>query len=468
LNVIFIATEVSHQSLRMFTPDAKVEAFRITMSFGKRPVLLAGALALISPRDGRYDLWEVTADRDGNQIALPCASAASGAIGPSHQLIGMDNFVIDYAREDGLWRASYCPPGVAREGLLSPNCRKLGFGRWPAAHEAVYLGLGRMLLWHRETLEYELHSAADRGLDLGNPLRNTSAASFFTYVGAGRLAGVDNRSALHHLKLPLRRAAGEASRHVHVVLELLAEGSYRVWNSEGWATSAFPRLGRSPLAGPVGRGTFPAASSAVAWTAAPTEPILLEVDVAQGTYRSLRVTVLDLDSLEPGTTTQPPLGLAVQLEGTLSSPASCGLAATRGACAALGGPCGWCEQIDGVHRSHCAAGGPARPCAAECATWHFFDSVPPVGPVGAPPPPPSPPGLTEADLVRLEVHSRAAAAWQAAHPAEAVAGGRRLAVELIERSSSAGKAVSGGHRDWTPRRITHAKQHQQQRTLHAF
>jgi hypothetical protein len=41
-------------------------------------------------------------------------------------------------------------------------------------------------------------------------------------------------------------------------------------------------------------------------------------------------------------------------------------------------------------------------------------------------------------------------------------------VELIERSSSAGKAVSGGHRDWMPRRITHAKQHQQQRTLHAF
>jgi hypothetical protein len=107
-------------------------------------------------------------------------------------------------------------------------------------------------------------------------------------------------------------------------------------------------------------------------------------------------------------------------------------------------------------------------CAAECATWHFFDSVPPVGPFGAPPPPPSPPGLTEADLVRLEVHSHAAAAWQAAHPAEAVAGGRRLAVELIERSSSAGKAVSGGHRDWMPRRITHAKQHQQQRTLHAF
>eukprot|EP00322_Chrysochromulina_rotalis_P007417 CAMPEP_0115888574 /NCGR_PEP_ID=MMETSP0287-20121206/32375_1 /TAXON_ID=412157 /ORGANISM="Chrysochromulina rotalis, Strain UIO044" /LENGTH=270 /DNA_ID=CAMNT_0003345257 /DNA_START=78 /DNA_END=887 /DNA_ORIENTATION=- len=204
---------------------------------------------------------------------------------------------------------------------------------------------------------------------------------------------------------------GQATRHVHVLLEVLPEGTYRVWNSEGWATHAFPRFERSPLSGPVGRGTFPVAASSVAWTAAPTEPVLLEMDTTQNTYRTLRVDVLDLETLEAGTTRQPPLGLTVLTEGSLDIPSACDHATTRAACAALGGPCGWCEQVDGIHASHCTAGGPDRACIEECAAWHFFDTVPPAGPFPAPPPPPSPPGLTEEDLVRLEAHSREAAIW---------------------------------------------------------
>jgi len=398
-----------------------------------KPFLSAGSLALIEP-SGRYVSYEVAADREGHQISFPCPSTATGGVGVSHQLVSMDDFIIDYDSTNGAWRASYNPPTLAREGLLSPNGRKLGFGSWPTAHELVYLGLGRAMLWRRDTLAYEVFSAADRGANL---LRNSSDAPFFSRVGGGRLAGIDNRSALHHLKLPLLRAFGEAPRHVHVVLELLPSSTYRVWNSEGWTTSAAPRFERSPLAGPVGRGNFPASSETVAWTAAPTEPVLLEVDASFGTYRALRVDVLDLETLSPATTTQPPLGLSMLTEGVLEAPSTCEQASSRGSCAALGGPCGWCEQVDGVHVARCVAGGPARPCSVECSSWHFFDSVPPAGPFPAPPPPPSPPGLSEADLVRFEAHSQAAAAWQAS-----------LAVEVDDVPTRVARARTPHQEQW--------------------
>jgi hypothetical protein len=188
----------------------------------------------------------------------------------------------------------------------------------------------------------------------------------------------------------------------------LPAGTYRVWNSEDWATGAPPMMERSPLRGPVGRGHFPLSSSSVAWAASPSEAALVELDRHEGAYRTVGVKVLDLESLTPGTSTQPPLHFEVLAEGVLDQTVECGLATTRAACAALGGPCGWCEQTDGVHASRCTAGGPARACVGECAAWFFFDPVTADPPPS--PPPPSPPGLSEADLVRLEAHSHAAAA----------------------------------------------------------
>lgn len=255
----------------------------------------------------------------------------------------------------------------------------------------------------RENLRFEVWSASDRGDNEAAVLRNSSDAPFFSLLEVGHLAGVNNRSALHHLPLPVHMHEAP-TRSVHCVIELLLDGTYRVWNSEGWASRASRE--RSPLAGPVGRGVFPASSPSVSWTAAPTEPVLLEVDGRAGAYRAIGVSTVDLESLQPGTTRQPPLRLSVLGEGSLDAPLGCVGAATRADCAALGGVCGWCEQLDGVHSSSCVAGGPARPCAAgpaTCGAWHFLDGMPPA-PISSPPPP-FPPGLAEGDLMRFESHS---------------------------------------------------------------
>ena len=223
------------------------------------------------------------------------------------------------------------------------------------------------------------------------------------------------------------------SASVDVVLELLHDGSdsYRVWNSEGWAQHSPPRgygdLRRSPLAGPVGRGRLPAGSTASfqtvarsddantlsarsraykAWTPHPTEAYLVELDAREGTYRTIGVSVGDMDSLQPGSSRQTPLHFAVLADGSLDGDAAmCDTAPTREACASLGGTCGWCEVSDGGGKSSCIAGGPARPCTGTCAAWRFFDPAPAPSP-SPPPPSPSPPGLSDASLHDFEAKSR--------------------------------------------------------------
>jgi hypothetical protein len=370
--------------------------------------LLNGALLDQNPETGQFSLWEAVRSREGHAVSFPCLSAASGTMGVSHQLVAMDEFFVDYDPLLGFWRALYCPPNSVREGLPNPSCRKLGAGRWSASYELAYLGLGRMMLWQRSTLHYEVWSAVSPA---ATTLRNVSEAPFFTYVASGRLTGLDNRSSLHHLRLPVvARTSGGAQNkdkmHVHVVLELLPAGSYRVWNSEGWATRAAPRMERIPLAGPVGRGHFPPSDGSVVWVTSATDAALVELDTREGTYRAIGVSVLDMDSLNPGTSTQPPLQLAVQLEGVLDVPTNCESATSRSACAALGGACGWCEQTDGIRTSRCTSGGPWRPCLGECGAW-LFDGLTSTTPAPVVSPPPSPPGLSEADLLRLEAHSRA-------------------------------------------------------------
>ena len=288
------------------------------------------------------------------------------------------------------------------------------------------------MVWSRKALSFDVFDFSGRG---SNVLRNSSAAPFVAHTGAGRLAGVHNDSTLLHLRLPV--AAGE----VDTVLELLADrrGSYRLWNSEGWSYHARRDPGdaqRSPLAGPVGRGILPAGTGPtprpgtdpfpegghgssggsdrsaerwVAWTPAPTLPYIVELDLREGTYRTIGVTAVDLDSLQPGTTRQPPLHFDILTDGSLDGdPVACEGGETRDKCAALGGPCGWCEQRDGLQASMCVAGGPARPCAAmTCGAWRYFDPRWPDLAQSPPPnPPPAPPGLSAEALSRLEDASR--------------------------------------------------------------
>ena len=110
--------------------------------------------------------------------------------------------------------------------------------------------------------------------------------------------------------------------------------------------------------------------------------------------------MLDLDSLTPSRTTQPPLHFRLSNEGALDASNRCTAATDRAACARLGAPCGWCGQTDAVQQSGCVAGTPARPCTAECKSWTYFarGNYPPPAP--PPAPPPSPPGLSDEALIR--------------------------------------------------------------------
>ena len=386
------------------------------------PAAVAGGLVDVDATSGMYRSWEMANDRGGRPGTFPCGNGAAGSLSGSTKLTAMDESFIEYHSTTGAWRVIACPPLSIREGVPSGACRKLGYGKWPAGREIVYLGNGRTMAWERRTMRYDLYTFAPRG----GVLMNTSYAPFFSPLdsGGGRLAGVSNESELLHLRLPLagdqpHSYAAPGSPAVHVLLEVLPRGrSYRVWNSEGWAFQPPRAAGgvapRSPLAGPVGRGIFPSeqwpstreADSHIVFTASPTLPMLVEVDTREGSYRTIGVKVLDMDSLQPATTRQPPLHFEVLADGALDgAPMSCEDAPTRNACAAAGGSCGWCEAHAGV-TSRCLAGGPEQPCAATaCAKWHFAELV--VLPPPPPPPPlPSPPGLDAASLVRLETHSK--------------------------------------------------------------
>ena len=369
------------------------------------PVLVEGGLLDVNTATGETRVWESHADRDGHLFSFPCASS-SAAMGVEHQVVSMDRFYVDYVASTGLYQALHCPALSTREGIPNPSCRKLGAGLLDRDRELTFLGLGRVMLWRRRTLEYSVWSAAERRDCALNQLRcdYSDNTPFFVPVRSGSLAGVHNQSRLLHL----------AVRGVNVVLEVVPDGTYRLWNSEGWARGA--RGSYSPLAGPVGRGHFPRSDPDVVWTSAPTQPVLLSLAAKTGAYRALRVDSVDLDSLRPATTRQPPLMLQLLNEGPLDVPTACEGATERAACARLGGPCGWCERTDGVRPSSCLPGGPARPCAAECSSWSFFDprDAPPPPPPS--PPPPSPPGLSDADLVRLEAHSARAGAEAATQP----------------------------------------------------
>ena len=398
------------------------------------PAVVNNGLIDVDSTLGMYRSWELSAARDVTRFHLPCGSGASGSLTHGSMIVGMDEGFIEYQAASGAWRALACPS--VREGVgPSSSCRKLGFGTFKPNREIVYLGNGRTMVWDRSTMAYDLYTFAPRG----PVLTNSSANPFLVPVGGvgrgaanGRLAGIHNESTLHHLKLPLAAGAG-LPKFRHVVLELLPGGrSYRVWNSEGWSHGALRGEGdagmfrRSPLAGPVGRGAFPSVQppregwnsatdaeenanyyKGVIISASPNLPLLVEVDTHEGSYRSIGVKVLDMDTLEPATTHQPPLHFEVLADGSLDAPPSaCEGWTTKAECAAAGGACGWCEQVDGVRQSTCMAGGPERPCAAStCAVWHFADlGVPP--PIPPSPPPPSPPGLDASSLARLEEHSQ--------------------------------------------------------------
>ena len=428
------------------------------------PTLINGALVDVDVPNGLYRAWEeASADREGRPGTFPCGPGASGELDYGGLLISMDSAVLEYRAASGEWRALSCPPLSLREGYTNAQCRKLGFGSgWPKEREVAYLGLGRVMAWDRLSMRYDVYSFASRG---PNVLRNAdNTAPFFKHAGSGRLAGIDNSSQLLHLRLPVvsRRAVAPAAAataaaadwsdawrsrsnltfqpdepptanfpavdpshphstlpggtHVHTVLELLLDGSYRLWNSEGWAmhvTRAVGEAPRSPLAGPVGRGRLPPGTGALAgpwihWTASPSSAYLIEVDTREGSYRTLGVRVGDMDTLQPATSRAPPLHFEVLADGALDGqPSACEAAASsRGQCALLGGSCGWCEQTDGVQSSTCTAGGAARPCSGTCAAWRFFDPLTPAGRQPRPPPPPSPPGLSEAQLLRLQVHTQ--------------------------------------------------------------
>ena len=421
--------------------------------------LSAGALIELSA-SGAYHVWEASADRAGTPVTFPCGQSSSGLLRqPGSVLVAMDHtLLLDYNEKSGDYRALSCPSQTsAREGLFASTCRKMGYGKWPARRSVLYLGLGRVMLWERSTMQYTVYSFAERGVGF-RALRNSSSAPFFASrpAGSGRLAGVHNGSQLLHLWLPVSRfpmppppsdAASAASAAVHVVVELLPHGSsYRVWNSEGWARHALVAgewaydvvsFAQSPLAGPVGRGVFPPVADSrrgeVRWVASPTLPVIVEVDTRQRAYRTYRVSVED--SLRPATSHQPPLHLEPLSDGPLDAPPmACEAAPTREACAAQLGPCGWCEPSDGLRPPSCTAGGPAGPCAvsASCDRWRFFDPVPTAAPPIHPSPPPSPPGLSERALDALEAHSRRVdhAEPMRAH-ADAAEGAPRPAEQLL-------------------------------------
>ncbi len=425
-----------------------------------RPTLTSGALLDYLPELGKFRAWAAAPDRDGNPISFGCRSASSGAIDTpgnvtGHQFVAMEHLLLDYDALSGSARVLHCPPLAVREGIPGPSCRKLAYASWPTGREAVYLGLGRVMAWERATQRFDLWSFARRG----SLLRNASGTPFQGPV-SGRLAGVHNASLLLHMRLPQHASASASA--VNVVIEVLGatgpaagRGTYRVWNSEGWSAHV-PQTrggadaagrGRSPLAGPVGRGTFPPSTSTVTWTSSSTVPALLELDPNEGAYRTIGVSVVDFDTLHPATSNQPPLHMRLLGEGVLDQPMRCDSATTRPACAAMGGSCGWCEETDAIHTSRCLSGGPARPCADDtpratpCSGgWSFFDQLAKVTPppTAPSPPPPSPPGLAEADLHRLELQSLVTASTAAGDAAPSPPRPRRL---FFGRSDAAKRPI---------------------------
>ena len=175
------------------------------------PTMLPGDVLLdYLPAEGLYRTWLSAPDRSGHALSFPCSSGASGPLDATeqptgHQLVAVDRAILDYHDASGRYRVLHCPPAELNQGFPNPSCRKLGYGVWPAGRVISYLGGGRVMAWHRGTMNYSVFSSADRG---EFPLRNESHASFFSPLGEGTLLGVHNESQLMHLRL----AQGEPGR----------------------------------------------------------------------------------------------------------------------------------------------------------------------------------------------------------------------------------------------------------------
>eukprot|EP00966_Prymnesium_polylepis_P200290 4641237-Prymnesium_polylepis.1 len=156
------------------------------------PVVLSGpALLDYVPSTGLYRIYDAAPD-----LSFPCACAASGPLdvveggASGHQIVAMGVLTLDYATASGRFRVMHCPPLELRQGFPNPSCRKVGFGKLASDREVVYLGRGRVLLWERATLRYELWGF-ERRLPLLNASSRPSAdgSGFFESYAAGVLAG---------------------------------------------------------------------------------------------------------------------------------------------------------------------------------------------------------------------------------------------------------------------------------------
>lgn len=225
------------------------------------PALLPGpALLDYVPSSGFYRIW----DSNGEDLSFPCACAASGPLEVTqgsperHQVVTMGRLVLDYENASGRFRVVHCPPLELRQGFPNPSCRKLAFGLWMPGREVIYLGGGRVMLWERATMRYELWGYNYRR----NPVRNTTAidsSGFFDLHASGWLRGVSNASRLLHLRLRARDEPG--GRLVHTMLELLPSGRYRLWNSEGFAAAAWRRAPDPPSPPPSAPPRSPGAAA---------------------------------------------------------------------------------------------------------------------------------------------------------------------------------------------------------------
>ena len=384
-------------------------------------VLPGGALLDYVPTAGSYRVFD---------SAFACGAASSGQLDayPSastgHQVVAMDEHVVDYVAATGEWRVLRCPPAELRQGFPNPTCRKVARGAWAPALQLTYLGGGRLMAWSRRTLRFELWSFAERGGtgstaphqryhdgDAGHggihtwttsALVNGSTAPFFLRAAAGSLGGViHNESALLHLQLRQSEAPQTwgvvDGRRVNAILELLPPprganaiaqppssrygvASYRLWNSELMAALAPSRadLHRKkivpksyvdaanadsgvPLSGPVGRGHFPLVGGTHAWASHAPSATLVGVDAANGQYRLVQATAGSYDTLHPALTLQGSLHFVVKDEGTLGIPkGGCAAATTRFDCAAAGAHCGWCDDKPGATVDALRPGASAR------------------------------------------------------------------------------------------------------------
>lgn len=260
-----------------------------------QPTMLPGnVLVDYLPAEGLYRSWEGAPDRSGHALTFPCASGSSGPLDATddavgHQIVAVDRAILDYHEASGRYRVLHCPPEQLRQGFPNPSCRKLGYGVWPPGRVVTYLGGGRVMAWQRRSMNYSVWDSAERG---AQPLQNDSQAAFFTPGGDGTLLGVHNESQLMHLRLAQGSTSSGAPASVEVVLEVApGRGTYRVWNSEGWARGVWrpPAVeggkmrpgGHSPLRGPVARGSFPSSAPGMRWTTASDSSSLLEMDAVQ-------------------------------------------------------------------------------------------------------------------------------------------------------------------------------------------